>query len=235
MKARLEYSLLAFVAFGMAGMVGCGKSDSPAPAQAPGTPAPAQAPKTGNNANKTPRPTGDGADVAVYDFMEAVRIGDDETAGKLLTPLARQKVAEHHMVVAPPGTDTARFVVGQVERVEDGLAKVAVNWSDTDESGKPRTDQIVWLAKRVDEGWRISGVAAPVFDNEPPILLNFEDPAEMLRKQQAVREEMRRRAQQQAGAGAAAPAPQQGTAPAAAAEPSPEARQAARPANEPRR
>jgi len=57
----------------------------------------------------------------------------------------------------------------------------------------------------------------------------------MLRKQQAVRDEMRRRAQQQAGTGAAAPAPQQGTAPTAAAEPSPEARQAARPANAPLR
>jgi hypothetical protein len=122
--------------------------------------------------------------------------------------------------------------MGAVEQIEQGLAKVAINWTDTDESGKPRTDQILWLAKRVDEGWRISGVAAPVFDGEPPVLLNFEDPAEMLRKQQAVREEMKRRAQQQAGA--AAPAQQQPQAP-AASEPAPEARQAARPEGEMRR
>ncbi len=234
MKARWEYRVVALVAFGVVGVVGCGKPESTAPAEKAPAAAPAQAPKTGNAANKTPRPAGDGPEVAVYDFMEAVRIGDDDTAGKLLTPLARQKVAEHHMVVAPPGTDTARFTLGSVEQVEQGLAKVAINWTDTDDSGKSRTDQILWLAKRVPEGWRISGVAAPVFDGEPPVLLNFEDPADMLRKQQAVREEMKRRAQQQAGAGSATPNQQQPQ-PSAASEPTPEARQAARPEGEMRR
>lgn len=237
MKARLEYSVLILA---LAVAIGCGgKSEGPAPAgqtptQGPGQQQPQQQ-KSGNSANKTPRPAGDGPDVAVYDFMEAVRIGDDETAGKLLTPLARQKVAEHHMVVAPPGTDTARFQVGRIEPGEGGLAKVAVNWTDLDDSGKQRTDEIVWLAKKVDEGWRISGVAAPVFDNEAPILLNFEDPAEMLRKQQAVRDEMRRRAQQQAGV-SGPPAGQQppaGQAP--GAQPAPPMDQATRPEGEIRR
>jgi len=232
MKARLEYGVLTVLVFGVAGVVGCGKSETRAPAEQAPAAAPAPAPKTGNAANKTPRPAGDGPEVAVYDFMEAVRIGDDETAGKLLTPLARQKVAEHHMVVAPPGTDTARFDMGRTERMEENLAKVAITWTDTDESGKARSDEIVWLAKRVAEGWRISGVAAPVFDGEPPVLLNFEDPAEMLRKQQAVREEMKRRAQQQAGANASVPAAGQ---PASSNQAPPEALQAARPEGEMRR
>lgn len=234
MKARLKYGVLAMVAFGIAGLAGCGKSESPAPAAKPEAQPPAQRAKTGNNANKTPRPTGDGPNVAVYDFMEAVRTGDDETAGKLLTPLARQKVAEHHMVVAPPGTDTARFEVGRIEQVEQGLMRVAVNWTDIDESGKQRTDEILWLTKRVDEGWRISGVAAPVFDGEAPIVLNFEDPAEMLRKQQAVREEMRKRAQQQAGSSVSLPA-QQSSNQAAATPTGGEVRQASRTEAETRR
>jgi hypothetical protein len=232
MKAHLKYWAIT-LAFAVAAMVGCGKSEGPAPGNQTPQQAPAQQQpqKTGNNANKTPRPGGDGPDVAVYDFMEAVRVGDDETAGKLLTPLARQKVAEHHMVVAPPGTDTARFQVGRVEPTDSGVTKVAVNWTDLDDSGKQRTDEIIWLAKKADEGWRISGVAAPVFDGEAPILLNFEDPAEMLRKQQAVREEMRRRAQQQAGAGV----PPAGQAPAQASQAGPAVEQAARPAAETRR
>lgn len=230
MKARFAYGLLALSVLGLAGLNGCGKSASP-PATAT-APADASAPKAKvvNNANKTPRPNGDGPDAAVYDFMEAVRTGDDETAGRLLTPLARQKVAEHHMVVAPPGTDTARFEISRTEPSSPSTAQVAVMWTDLDESGKSRTDQIVWLAKRVEEGWRISGVAAPVFDREPPIELNFEDPADMVRKQQAVREEMRKRAQQQAGNAASS----QAQPPAAQPAPNqvgPGLQQAARPEN----
>ena len=52
------------------------------------------------------------------------------------------------------------------------------------------------MVRQEPEGWRIAGVAATVFKGEPPLLLNFEDPEEMLRKQEWVQQEMRRRAQQ---------------------------------------
>lgn len=216
MKASWRHGLAALALTGVVGLCGCGKSDPVPSAESAAASAPAQAAgaKVVNNANKTPRPEGNGPDAAVYDFMEAVRTGDDDMAGRLLTPLARQKVAENHMVVAPPGTDTARFEIGQTE-ANDSMARVAVLWTDLDESGKARTDQIVWVTKRAEEGWRISGVVAPVFEGEQPIELNFEDPAEMMRKQQMVREEMQRRAQQQAGAVAG----QAGEAPQAAARP----------------
>jgi hypothetical protein len=41
--------------------------------------------------------------------------------------------------------------------------------------------------------WRVVGVAAQIFPGEAPLLLNFEDPEDMFRKQQWVREEIRRR------------------------------------------
>jgi len=40
------------------------------------------------------------------------------------------------------------------------------------------------------------GCAATVFPGEPPLKLNFEDPEDMLLKQQWLREEYRRRAEQ---------------------------------------
>ncbi len=40
----------------------------------------------------------------------------------------------------------------------------------------------------------MAGVAAVVFDGEPPLLLNFEDPDDMAKKQQWLREEVARRA-----------------------------------------
>ncbi len=137
-----------------------------------------------------------GPAAAVAEFLEAVRTGDDEKAARMLTETARTKTAEMNMEVAPPGSDTASFEVGQVEYLgenRDG-ARVASTWSDLDENSKRRSDQITWMLRREPQGWRIAGVAATIFEGEPPLLLNFEDPEEMLRKQRWVQEETRRRA-----------------------------------------
>ena len=137
-----------------------------------------------------------GPAAAVFDFLEAVRTGNDEKAALMLTKLARKKTAELNMEVAPPGSDTAQFKVGKVEHLSEDGARVASTWSDIDENSQRRTDEILWMVRREPEGWRIAGVAATVFKGEPPLLLNFEDPEEMLRKQEWVQQEMRRRAQQ---------------------------------------
>ena len=95
----------------------------------------------------TPRPAGEGPDSAVWDFLESVRTGNDERANKMLTPLARQKVGETQMVLAPPGTDTARFAIVKLELVGDDGARVYVDWTDLDYNGKPRTDQTIWMVR----------------------------------------------------------------------------------------
>jgi hypothetical protein len=67
-------------------------------------------------------------------------------------------------------------------------------WTDLDENGEAQTDEALWVLRKEAEGWRVAGVAATVFDGEPPLLLNFEDPEEMVQKQEWVREEIQRRA-----------------------------------------
>lgn len=130
---------------------------------------------------------------AAHEFLEALRTGNDERASKLLTATARQKTASLNRNVTPPASDTARFSIGKIEYVNDDGARVACTWTDFDEQGQPKTDEAVWVLRREQDGWRIAGVAAQVFPGESPVLLNFEDPDDMFRKQQWVREEMRRR------------------------------------------
>ena len=169
------------------GVMGCGGSDETGPA--------------GDGEAQSGGGAGGGQNgpaAAVFEFLEAVRSGNDEKAATMLTKMARQKTAELNMEVAPPGSDTAEFEVGKVEYLDADRsgARVTSAWSDLDEKSQKRTDEIVWMVRREPEGWRIAGVAATVFEGEPPLLLNFEDPEEMLRKQQWVQQEMRRRAQQ---------------------------------------
>ncbi len=135
---------------------------------------------------------GPGPQGVMAEFLEAIRQGDDEKASVLLTTLARQKTEELEMVVAPPGSDTASFKILATE-IEGDEAQVGTDWTDLDIDGRPRTDRIVWMLRKEADGWRIHGMATRVFADLAPILLNFEDPADMLRKQRQAEEEIARR------------------------------------------
>lgn len=148
-----------------------------------------------NSENDKPSPQ-----QVVGEFLEAVRTGNEAVAARLLTRNAREKTEQMEMVVAPPGSETAKYTVHDVQFVA-GVAHVASDWSDLDSDGLTHVDRIVWVLQQVDEGWRISGMTAKVFADAEPIVLNFEDPADMLRKQQQAEEEIARRHQQAAPAG----------------------------------
>ncbi len=139
----------------------------------------------------------DGPAAAVRDWLEAVRTGNDEKATAMLTTVAREKTAAMNLSVRPPASETAKYEIGRVRMVGEDAAQVAATWTDLDEEGKPQTDEAIWVLRKEPQGWRIAGVAATVFPGEPPLKLNFEDPEDMLLKQQWLREEYRRRAEQQ--------------------------------------
>lgn len=130
---------------------------------------------------------------AVYEFLEAVRKGDDVRAEQMLTSLARKKTREMNMVVAPPGSDTASFEVGKLTMLDDTRAEVLCKWTDREPDGTVRTDEIIWLVRKEPEGWRVAGMAAKVFPDQPPYPLNFEDPEDMLRQQEKIKAELARR------------------------------------------
>jgi hypothetical protein len=152
------------------------------------------------------KPGAGGPDDAVREFLESIRVGDEAKAAKMLTPIAREKTSEMHMVVAPPGSPTAKFEVTEVEMVADDGAHVASTWSDVDEDGSRHSDQILWILRKEPEGWRVAGMATKIFEDALPIILNFEDPQDMIRKQKLAEEEMNRRATAAADSQAAKPA-----------------------------
>jgi hypothetical protein len=146
-------------------------------------------------------------DVTVREFLEAVRKGDDAMAELLLTDLAREETRKHDLSVAPPGSDTAKFEVGKIEYIAaNEVAHVESVWTDIGEDGQPQSDPIIWMLRRDPAGWRIAGMATKIFKDELPLLLDFENPEDMIRKQQLAEAEMQRRANGGAPTnGAAAP------------------------------
>jgi hypothetical protein len=139
-----------------------------------------------------------GPALTVEKFLEAVRTGNDAEAAGMFTELAREKLEEMQLEVAPEGSDTAQFQVGEVELVANGEgAHVATKWGDVDESGQIQYEDIIWILRVEASGWRIAGMATKVFPDEPPLFLNFEDVEDMIRKQDLVATEMQRRIQEQ--------------------------------------
>ena len=83
--------------------------------------------------------------------------------------------------MAPPGTETASFEVGEFE-IEGDKAQVASTWTDLGEDNKPHTEVIVWLLRKEKTVWQIAGLATNVAPGAAPLILNFEDPDDMLFK-----------------------------------------------------
>jgi hypothetical protein len=149
--------------------------------------------------------SGDGLDPegVMNEFLAAIRQGDETKSSTLLTAIARQKAEEAGATVAPPASETATFKVLAVE-IEGDEAQVGTDWTDDDGEGQTRTDRIVWMLRKESGSWRIHGMATRVFPDLPPVILNFEDPDDMLRKQQAAEEEIARRETQAASEAATA-------------------------------
>jgi len=160
----------------LAVLAGCNKSEPQAVAPAAPAPLPVASPQ-----------------VVVTEFLEAVRAGNDKLAEAKLTELAREKTKKEGLMVAPPGSPTAKFEVGAMEIAnENQLAYVESRWTDTGNDGKPEVTEFVW-ALRMDNGqWRIGGVATQPYPNMPFLQLDFENPEEMLKQSQLAEQEYQR-------------------------------------------
>jgi hypothetical protein len=183
--------------FGLAAMgllaFGCSKSTDPGTTQA----TPAAASNRADTAPATASPQD--AKLVVTSFLDAIRKGDNEAATRLLTQVARQKAEKTGRCVAPAANDNAKIEVEDTvyPTPAHDIAHVPTKWIDLDESGKPRTDKATWVCRLEPEGWRVAGFAAYVFEGEDPLLLSFEDPEDMAKKQEWLKKEIDRRSKQE--------------------------------------
>jgi hypothetical protein len=168
---------------------GCGKSDDAAPVAA----APA------NSAATAPAQPEDILD----QFLTALKKGDKVKAEGLLTTVAREKTAAEGIGISDLSAASSQMAF-QIQGVQplvmpDGkeAAHVSCAFTAKLDDGKTETHNIIWALRKESIGWRVAGMAWTPFAGEPPIFMDFEDPADMLRKQQLLAEEQERRANPQ--------------------------------------
>jgi len=161
---------------------GCGKSDDAAPVAAAPAAAPAQ------------------PEEILDQFLTAVKTGDKAKAEGLLSTVAREKTAAEGIGIGDLSGASSQMAF-QIQGVQplvmpDGkeAAHVSCVFTEKLEDGKTETHNIIWALRKETVGWRVAGMAWTPFAGEPPIFMDFEDPADMLRKQQLLAEEQERRA-----------------------------------------
>jgi hypothetical protein len=174
-------------------LVGCKPADAPGDKQTP--PATTDSQQAAAAASPNAKVASDDPAGVVYQFLEGIRKGDDNSASQLMSTVAREKIGQQGLQIAPQGSDTAKFEVGKVEYVAEGGARVAATWTDYNENRQLDTKNMLWVVRKDPEGWRIMGLAAEVFPGEAPLLLDFEKPEEMMKKLEWLQEEYRRRAE----------------------------------------
>ncbi len=134
---------------------------------------------------------------AVHEFMLAFKTGDDARAAALLTDKAREEADRTGKAVSPPGSKTMVFQVGPAEYVSEAKdgAHVECKISDMDGEGQTADYDVLWFLRQQTAGWRVAGVLMKVFEDQPPVLYNFEDQDDMDRKMELVEAEIIRRSQ----------------------------------------
>jgi len=168
---------------------GCGGSGE-TPASDPASEG--QQEQTENQQGEQAKADLDGPALAVKQFLQAAFAGDDEGARAMFTQVAREKASATAASLTPNRSDTATFEIGDVEYLGEDGARVGCSLTDMG-----NTTRMIWMVRKDPQDWRIAGTALEVFEGEPPVLLDFENPEEVQRKLGLIRQEMVRRARQQ--------------------------------------
>ena len=136
-------------------------------------------------------------DKTITTFLDAVQIGDATTASSMLTSKAQTEMQNAEMHVLPPGSPYAQYTINNVTlEPEHGGAFVDSTWTDIvdEQSQEKRSYQITWILRQENGAWLVAGMSTALFPNQPPLVLNFEDPADMQAQIQQANAEMVRQA-----------------------------------------
>ena len=135
---------------------------------------------------------------SVEQFLHALSAGNTEIATAMLSEKARIENEKAGMGIDPPGSPTAKYTVSPDAWFDPDqpYAQVSSTWTDRDSRDVVQTYEIVWLLKKEKGDWKITGMGTKVFADQPPIVLNFENPQQMQLEREKAMKQVAERAQQ---------------------------------------
>ena len=89
------------------------------------------------------------------------------------------------MTISPPASETAKFTVGAIEKIDDDKAIVESVWTDLDVDGQWYDQRTTWALRLGNGQWRISGMAEDLGPDQEPMIIDFENPVAFSQNQGA--------------------------------------------------
>ena len=118
----------------------------------------------------------------VKQMLLALKAGDGELAEMFLTERAPTAMRRADAPLEPPGSKKARFHIEEAVGLGvNGRADVQTTWTEPVSGTSDSTYDVTWLLRLENNKWLITGFTSKVFEDQPEIVMNFEDPSEMLR------------------------------------------------------
>jgi len=109
-------------------------------------------------------------------FLDAVRSGNSAVAAAQLTPLAQQRMREADMDFELLANEAAQYQIGLIEKLETDEAIVESVWTEPDADGQTQQERWTLALQSVQGQWRILGIVAETGPNQPPVIMDFENP-----------------------------------------------------------
>lgn len=175
MNRNLAATVTFFATIAAVTLSGCGKAATDEQAKLEGLAAPASQDRRQAAVDVS------AAEATVSHFLDAVRRGGDTGgAHSMLTKQACRVLEGLGRTVQPIGSPDAAFTVTRSEAVEEhpNMALVHSTWSEPTPDGV-ESYQVVWALQFEENAWRISGLAMELDPEQPPMIVDFEDHAQM--------------------------------------------------------
>ena len=106
------------------------------------------------------------------DYLVAAIKGDTERAIRLYTPLAAERMKQFPL----PGIAEYNFRITGVGHPSDGKALVECRATSASPSGESKDEDLCLLLDRVNNEWRVAGMAFNPDPTKPPMIFSFENP-----------------------------------------------------------
>jgi len=182
----MQRGMLALALTIAAGLAGCSSKSTSTPAvQATQPTATAQAAQPAPKPQPIAVPASASPDQVVTVFLNALRSGDSATTESLLTAKAKEELSKQEILVDVQSAPNATYQVQAAEVLPDNPngAHVRSQWTEKYDDGTVEYE-IVWVLRKQNEGWRMAGMAMQLVPGQDLQFLNFEDPADMLKKKE---------------------------------------------------
>lgn len=124
-------------------------------------------------------------------FFDSMRRGDEVQTAGLLTTKAREELAKYELVVQPPGSPAATYQVGRVsflDEEKDSAYVESILNEPTGNGAETKPWEIVWAMRLEADGWKIAGFAFEISEDQAPMVVDFENGADMKAKLEGVQQ-----------------------------------------------